>query len=195
MHITLSYPLGPISLARYLHSWNGVGAEKVAVVNISSGAFRRRRVVRYWHPLGRRAIELGKPPQGGVMYTVVVYRMYPSFGTAVLSATRASHARPTQPPAGSPAEERAPTPNSASGMRGKLIRRRSLVHVEACATLHRANPHFRIFRAFFVERIKRNVFPNFALLRLRQAHNKHTVHHLCYLVPPSTMAEPVLFCV
>ena len=66
VHITLSYPLGPISHARYLDSsWNSVGAEKVGVVNISSGAFRRRRVVRYWHPLGRRAIELRKPPQGG----------------------------------------------------------------------------------------------------------------------------------
>ena len=40
------------------------------VGNISRRAFRRR-IVRYWHPLGCRAIELGKPPQGGVMHTVV----------------------------------------------------------------------------------------------------------------------------
>ena len=40
--------------------------------NVSPGAFRRR-VVRYWHPLGCRAIELGRPPREGVMYTVVPY--------------------------------------------------------------------------------------------------------------------------
>ena len=42
-----------------------VDAKPVGVRNISPRAFRRR-IVRYWHPLGRRAIELGKPPRGGV---------------------------------------------------------------------------------------------------------------------------------
>ena len=52
---------------RHLHNWNRVGAKKVSVRNIAPRAFRRRRVVRYWHywrPLGCWAIELGKPPQG-----------------------------------------------------------------------------------------------------------------------------------
>ena len=35
-----------------------------ALESISPRAFRRR-VVRCWHPLGCRAIELGKPPPGG----------------------------------------------------------------------------------------------------------------------------------
>ena len=29
-------------------------------------------LVRYWHPLGCRAVEFGKPPQRCVMYTVVL---------------------------------------------------------------------------------------------------------------------------
>ena len=66
----ISHTLGPILHARYLHSWNRVGAEKADVGNISSRAFRRR-VAQYGHPLGCRTIELGKPPQGGVTYTVV----------------------------------------------------------------------------------------------------------------------------
>ena len=47
----------------------------VGVRNISSRAFRRH-IVRYWHPLGCRAIGLAKPPQGGVMYTVVYGRRF-----------------------------------------------------------------------------------------------------------------------
>ena len=46
------------------------GDKKVGDGNISPTAFRRR-IVRYWHPLGCRAIELEKPSYGGVMYTVV----------------------------------------------------------------------------------------------------------------------------
>ena len=78
----MSHPPGPIFHARYLHSCNSVGAEKVGVVNISWRAFRRR-VVRYWHPLRCRAVELGKPPQECVIYTVLhgyllpVYIWYP----------------------------------------------------------------------------------------------------------------------
>ena len=66
----MSHPPGPIFHARYLHSWNSACAEKAGVVNISSRAFVRR-VVRYRHPLGCRAIELRKPPQGCVIYSVV----------------------------------------------------------------------------------------------------------------------------
>ena len=43
--------------------------KKVGVGKISPSAFRRR-IVREWHPLGCRAIELGKPPQEGVIYTM-----------------------------------------------------------------------------------------------------------------------------
>ena len=42
----------------------------MGVGNVSPRAFRIR-TVRYWHPLGCRAIEHGTPLQGGVMYTVV----------------------------------------------------------------------------------------------------------------------------
>ena len=57
---------------RYLHSWNGVGAEKVCVGDISRRALRRR-IFRCLHPLGCRAIELEKKntPQGGVIDTVL----------------------------------------------------------------------------------------------------------------------------
>ena len=55
---------------RYLYSWNSVGVEKDGVGNMSPRAFRRR-IVWYSHPLGRRVIELGNPPQGRVIYTVV----------------------------------------------------------------------------------------------------------------------------
>ena len=66
------HPSAPIFHARYLHNCNSVRAKKVGVEIISPRAFRRR-IVRYWHwhPLGCRAIGLGKPPQGGMMYTVV----------------------------------------------------------------------------------------------------------------------------
>ena len=53
------------------NSWNSVGAKKVGVRNISPRAFRRR-VVRYWHPRGCRVIELGKTPEGDVIY--IIYR-------------------------------------------------------------------------------------------------------------------------
>ena len=73
--ITLSHPPGPTFRGRCLHyssinswnSWNSVGAEKVGVGKISPRAFRRH-IVRCWHPLGCRAIDLGKLPQG-VRYT------------------------------------------------------------------------------------------------------------------------------
>ena len=56
-------------------SWSGVGAQTVGVVvgNVSPWAFWRR-IVRYWHPLGCRAIEPRNPPQAGVMYTVLCGR-------------------------------------------------------------------------------------------------------------------------
>ena len=40
------------------------GAKNAGVGIMSRRAFRRR-MARSWHPLGRRAIELGQPPQGG----------------------------------------------------------------------------------------------------------------------------------
>ena len=43
--------------------------KNVGFGSISPKAFRRR-MVRYWHPLGCRAIELEKPPKGGVIYAV-----------------------------------------------------------------------------------------------------------------------------
>ena len=63
-------PPGPMFHGRNLHSWSSAGAKTVGVGNISLRAFRRR-IVWYWHPLGCRATELGKRPQGGVIYTVV----------------------------------------------------------------------------------------------------------------------------
>ena len=69
----LSHLPRPIFHARYLHSWKcSVGANKVGVVNISPRAFRRR-IVRFWYLPACGAIELGKTPQGGVIYTVVLY--------------------------------------------------------------------------------------------------------------------------
>ena len=65
----ISHTPGPISHGRRLHSissWNSVRAKMVGVGNISSRAFRRR-VVRYRHPLGFRAIDL----RGCVIYSVV----------------------------------------------------------------------------------------------------------------------------
>ena len=77
MHTVYTYdgvhhtPLGRCFHARYLHSsWTSAGAKNVGVGNISPRAFRRR-IVRYWNPLGCRAIDLGKPPQGGVIHTVL----------------------------------------------------------------------------------------------------------------------------
>ena len=46
-----------------------VSAKTVGVGNISPRPWRKR-IVRYWHPLGCRAIGLGKPPQGCVTYTI-----------------------------------------------------------------------------------------------------------------------------
>ena len=59
----------PWSISPQLGYNNSVGAKKVGVRNISSRAFRRRivRYWHYWHSLGCRAIDLGKPPQGGVI--------------------------------------------------------------------------------------------------------------------------------
>ena len=62
----ISHPPGSIFHARYFHGGNCTGARKVGVRNISSSAFRRR-IVRYWNPLGCRAIEPVKPPQWGVI--------------------------------------------------------------------------------------------------------------------------------
>ena len=47
--------------------------EKVDVGSISPRAFRRR-IVRYWRPLGYRAIQLGKSPQGCVYTLVRIHR-------------------------------------------------------------------------------------------------------------------------
>ena len=60
-------PHGRIFHARYLPSRSRVGANKVGDANISLRA--SRCIVRCWHPFGSRAIELGRPPQGCVIYT------------------------------------------------------------------------------------------------------------------------------
>ena len=44
---------------------------KRSALETSRWKLSERRTVRCWHPLGCRAIELGKPPHGGVIYTVV----------------------------------------------------------------------------------------------------------------------------
>ena len=62
-------PHGPVFHARYLPSRSRVGANKVGDANISLRA--SRCIVQCWHPFGSRAIELGRPPQGCVIYTVV----------------------------------------------------------------------------------------------------------------------------
>ena len=48
-------PLGLFSIFRYLHSQNVIGAKQVDVGKVSLRVFRRR-IVRYWHILGCRAI-------------------------------------------------------------------------------------------------------------------------------------------
>ena len=84
MHITISY--SDIPIFRYSDiplpippqfSWNTGGSKKGGVGHISPRVFRRR-LGRYWHPLGCQAIALRKPPQWGViyrtLYTVYQYR-------------------------------------------------------------------------------------------------------------------------
>ena len=85
--VSISHPPRPSFPARYLHSWdNSVGAKKVGAGNISPRAFRRR-IVRSSHPLGCRAIELGKSPEEGVImwhtpsYTVVGFVWNIRFGS------------------------------------------------------------------------------------------------------------------
>ena len=67
--VYINPPPGRCPCSRYLHSWNSVGAKKVGVGNTQLRAFRRD-VIQYWHPRGCRAIEFGKPSQGGVIHTV-----------------------------------------------------------------------------------------------------------------------------
>ena len=54
--------------ARYLRSWNSGGATKCRrwkhLRKLSEDV---SSIVRYWHPLGCRAIELAKPPQEDVI--------------------------------------------------------------------------------------------------------------------------------
>ena len=61
------------------------GAKTIGVKRISPRA-SRKKFGRYWHPLGCRAIELGKQPQEGVMHTVAYgYEKYTSSRTAARS--------------------------------------------------------------------------------------------------------------
>ena len=83
MYIAPSPPPGPMFYARYLHSWIRVGAIKESVGNISCRESFPKTHVRYWHPLGCRAIELEKPLQGEVCshrrtWVVDGVLMYPS---------------------------------------------------------------------------------------------------------------------
>ena len=75
----VSHPHGPIFHGRCLHSsWNGIVVKTFGIGNISPRAVRRR-IVRYWFPLGCRAIELEKPPQGGCdrsIHRCVRYEQY-----------------------------------------------------------------------------------------------------------------------
>ena len=65
--VYIAHTPGRFSMLGYLHGRNSAtGAKKkVGVGNTLSRAIRRR-IVRYWHPLGCRAMEPGKPPQGCV---------------------------------------------------------------------------------------------------------------------------------
>ena len=64
----MTHTPGPVFHARCLHSWNSVRAKQIGIGNISPRA-SRRRIVRCWHPLGCRAIELGPTaPRGCDMH-------------------------------------------------------------------------------------------------------------------------------
>ena len=63
-------PLGRFSMLDISPAGKVSMPKRASVGSILSRAFRRR-MVRYWHRFGCRAIDLGKPPQGGVMYTLV----------------------------------------------------------------------------------------------------------------------------
>ena len=93
---------------RYLHSSDRVGAKKVGIGSISPRAFRRR-VVRYWHPVGCRAIKLGKwPPRGrdihrrtpserrGIYTSITCWARAPY--TALSSSTFLTHTPESQQP-------------------------------------------------------------------------------------------------
>ena len=69
---------------------------KVGAGNISPRAFRRR-TVRYWHPLGCRGIDLGKPPQGGVIYCTQ-YTVHVAVCSASPLAILFNYALPPQVP-------------------------------------------------------------------------------------------------
>ena len=68
--VYITYPWAVFPWLISPHSWNSVDAKNDVLGNISPTAFRGR-IVRYWHPLGFTAIGLGKPPRGGVVYTVI----------------------------------------------------------------------------------------------------------------------------
>ena len=59
---------------------------KCSALETSRRELSEDRIVRCWRPLGCRAVELGKPPQEGVIYTVVygsrrLIRRQPTSGT------------------------------------------------------------------------------------------------------------------
>ena len=76
----ISHPPGPIFLARYLHSWNSAGVKKSRRWKHLAESFPKMYRIRFCNHLGCRAIELGKPPHGGVIYTVLYGSVLP-FGT------------------------------------------------------------------------------------------------------------------
>ena len=75
-------PLGRISTVDISTAVGIVPVPKeVGIRNVSPRAFRKR-IVRYWLPLGCRAIELETPLQGGVIHNVVPVYGYLVPGTA-----------------------------------------------------------------------------------------------------------------
>ena len=64
VYVTLMTPLRRFSMLD-ISTVGIVDAKQVGVATSRRELFRRRTtIVRYWHPLGRRAIELGNPLQG-----------------------------------------------------------------------------------------------------------------------------------
>ena len=73
-------PPGPIFRGRHLHSRNNVGAKKELALERSRRELSEDVgcVVQFWHPLGYRAIELGKSaPKGCDVHTPSYTMVWP----------------------------------------------------------------------------------------------------------------------
>ena len=77
------FTVGILRTTEYIHSV--MSTPKRSALESRRELSENARIVRYWYPLGCRALELGKQPQGNVIYTVVVYRYVVQYHTARLS--------------------------------------------------------------------------------------------------------------